>query len=652
MLTASIVLPQLKQNTSIVSQALNEDASPAVDALVTLYRDDVEIALTITDAAGIYRFEDIIEGSYRVKIELQDGSDVLYVDYSEIGGTNIENVSFDSITPASLNVEQINGKTIVTVDSGGAGYSKNVPPQIVTDDGYLGIAVLGNNGAIASIETLNEGSGTSTTASIFTAPVNPPFLGTQEVGSPPGAGVPSTLDPAWQQAYQETFNAIAADKLSATREWESIAAIRGYGTNAFPSWDPGIAITGASWVRPFIKVTDGPGVIGPGSLSVVSCVTSYPIGKVRVYANSTNFAGIENSQLVYAGSDYWEFQKWHVEHTDYSSAVSSSGLATANEIAPGPVTAGRRIYKFVPVGAVIPPAICGIQSSYASYLENRQAFLETVNPTRPKQGTLPIKNDLPASVKSILDYLGIDGSFQSLIRYIRNYSTYSALQLVADSRATQQIKDAEILYGKYSIEYANARKQAFLELNAAKGYLANEFVVKPALNLLAENSAFDISVIDALRGLPSGATRTTIVDTISPYITTSINTFYQVGNSKELSLLVGAGSYAAGFASVGTSLILRSFSNNGTQSASKAIDDLIAQTNGTYTQPSWLSNTSYDTVNLFNNLQGLRVTFNSNGTYTTTSIPAPQDALKPYMYNPNYGQPGQSQYIVNPGFQG
>lgn len=652
MLTASIVLPQLKQNTSIVSQALNEDGSPAVDALVTLYRDDVEIALTITDAAGIYRFEDIIEGSYRVKIELKDGSDVLYVDYSEIGGTNIENVSFASITPASLNVEQINGKTIVTVNSGGTGYSKNVPPQIVTDDGYLGIAEVGNNGTITSIETLNEGSGTSTTASIFTAPVTPPFLGTQDFGSPSSPGGPITSDPSWQQAYQETFNAIAADKLSAIREWESIAAVRGYGTDSFPSWDPGISITGASWIRPFIQVTDGPGVLGPGELSVVSCVTTYPAGKIRVYANNLNFAGIENSQLVYAGSDYWEFQKWNIEHTDYSSAVSSSGLATANEIGPGPVTAGRRIYKFVPEGAVIPPAICGIQDSYASYLENRQAFLETVNPTRPKQGTLPIKNDLPASVKSILDFLGIDGSFQSLIRYIRNYSTYSALQLVADARATQQIKDAEILYGKYSLEYANARKQAFLELNAAKGYLANEFVVKPALNLLAEKSAFNLSVIDSLRGLPSGATRTTIVNTISPYITTGINTFYQVGNSKELSLLVGAGSFAAGFPSVGTSLILRSFSNNGTQSASKAIDDLIAQTTGTYTQPSWLSNTSYDTVNLFNNLQGLRVTFNSNGTYTTTNIPAPQDALKPYMYNPNYGQPGQPQYIVNPGFQG
>ncbi len=665
MLATAIVVPPAKQETSIVSQALNEDGSPAVECLVLLYKDDVEVAATLTDHAGIYRFEDLIEGNYRVKVELTDGSDPLFVDYSAIGGANIENVSFTHVDPAVLDVTQVNGKTVVSVTSGGSGYSKSVRPQVVTDDGYLGLAIVNNSGTITGLETLNEGEGTSTIANIYTAPVTPPFLGTQEFGSTSGPSGPSTLDPAWQQAYQETFNAIAADKLSAVREWESIAAIRSYGTSSFPSWDPGIGITGASWIRPFIKVTDGPGVIGSGSLSVVSCVTSYPTGKVRVYANSTNFAGIENSQLVYSGTDYWEFQKWQIEHTDYSSAVSSSGLATANEIGPGPVTAGRRIYKFVPEGAVIPPAICGIQSSYASYLENRSQFLETVNPNRPKQGKLPTRADLPLSIQNILDYLGFleylglgGGVLQTLARYLNNYSTYSALQMVADARATQRIKDAENFYGKNTIEYLIEARQARIDLNRDKGYLANEFLIKPVMNKLAERANFiaplqtlQFATIDLLRGLPNGATRKEAVEDLGPFVTTAINTGYQIGTSKDLAALLGVGALGLGNTYLGTSLMLRSTIFGGTQSSNKAVDDLIQQTSGIYTQPSWLSNTSYDTVDLFT-LGGVRVTFNSNGTYTTESIPAPNDEYRPYMYNPDFGQPGQAEFIPNPNYTG
>lgn len=641
---ATLVIPAPKQNTSIVSQALLENGDPAADTLVILYRDDIPIATDVTDSAGIYSFENLIEGNYRVEVEIGDGSPTLLVDYSEIGGAVTENVSLDHITPAELEVVIENGETNVAIVSGGSGYSNKVKPQIVTDDGYVGEAVVNDQGTITSILTVSLGEGTSSTASIYTAAIKPPFLGTTIVGSPSQPGDPDNSQAAYA-AWTSAINSYAESDAAAVDAFESIIAVRGgYGSSPYQNWYA--PPTGnADFHNACIQVANGPCTVSGNQIFNLSCVSTYPTSKIRVYFNNPDFSGIKMTALSGTGPDYLEFQKYEVKWIDYSSGATN--LATGLQ-ASGPPTAGRRFYlNPPPPTGTYPPLVCGTQLSYAAFLANQSEFLTNINPNRIKQGSIPLKNDLPESIKSILDFLGIaDIGFLSLIRYIRNYSTYSALQLVADQRATQQIKDAEVLYGKNSIEYGIAKKQAFQELNSAKGYLANEFIVKPVLNLLAEKTAFNLSVIDALRGLPSSSTRSEIVNEISPYITTAINIGYQIYGSKELSVLVGIGSFAFGSASLGSSLLLGSLAKNGTQSVPKAVDDLIQQTNGIYTQPSWLNGTSYDTVNLFNNLEGYRVTF-SNGSYVTTNIPAPQDELRPYMWDPD-----QNKFVPNPGFTG
>ena len=82
-------------------------------------------------------------------------------------------------------------------------------------------------------------------------------------------------------------------------------------------------------------------------------------------------------------------------------------------------------------------------------------------------------------------------------------------------------------YGENSKEYRDAKAAAMSELNQAKGYLANEFFVKPFLNVLATYNPIgstERGIIDYLRGVPNGTTKADIIDFLGTGMSVAINT--------------------------------------------------------------------------------------------------------------------------------
>jgi hypothetical protein len=635
------------QKVSIISQALHDTGSPASSTLVTLYRDGLAIGVCVTDAAGVYKFSDLIESDYKVKISFKGGVDPLWVDYTSSRGFALTAFSSSVATGATFTVSA----GTVSLSSPGSSYSFYVPPTITTTDGFVGKGLVSfDTGALTGVTTLAAGTGSSTSASSYTWPVDPSssikpksFTNSITYGSSTGALNGSTLGTALTNTTN-TFNDLS---------WVIQARIYARIGGAPPPWSypAGVSIGVNAWLKMYdLLFNNGPGyIIYNGSGYFKKCIAWYAENTITIYGNSPDSTNVLlsadgfqqiSAQVGPAQEGIAVYRIWRCELIDRTTACreipsNPPGSMVFNE------------YPLVDLG-------CGGQyNSYAEFAAVRAAAAaRQTEYDKKSKGGLPLKSGLPGAVDTFLNNLGLGDSagLKDFIRYLNNYSTYSALENVADARATAQIAAARAAYGENSKEFIAARASAFAELNAAKGYLANEFAAKHYLNLLTgaldngsiPGTSITLGVIDYLRGTPGGTTRADVISAISPVITTAFNTAYQVAESPALCAALGVGLLATGVGTAyGAGLLLTAAWNGGSgggNSPSKAVTDLITQTSGTFTQPSWLNGQSYDTFDVRGLTSsadpGLRVTF-SGGTYATAPITAPADALRPYTWDTN-----------------
>jgi hypothetical protein len=644
------------QLVTIINEAINADGSPASSVLVLLYRENIFVDSCVTDAAGVYRFDNLPEGNYKVRIRFKDGSDPLYIDYTSSRSVLISPLSTSITTSATLSITSSGGSTIIGLSSSGSRYSFYAPPLITTDDGYVGRGLVSfTTGSLTGISTIASGTGSATTAitSTLSEPSRSdsasPFnsFSNQTYGSATGAPNGLALYNATNSFYTNLIPTYVDlyDKIFAR-----------LGPVPAPWSDPpGVDQNRSAWVKKydllFGNQTAGIADYPYGISFIIKCLAWYPAGYITIYGNSpdsinqlSRYDGFK--QISYQYGEGVEgiavYQIWNAVLIDLLSYCHRAGDWTTGTIT-GPLYA----FDEFPV----PNFGCGWHNSYADFAAIRAAANKRVTAyTKEKIGKLPIRNDLPANIKTALDFLGLAEALQGKIRYENNYSTYSALQRVADQRATTAINSARALYGENSKQFKDAKAQAMSELNAAKGYLASEFFIKPMLNLLSNINPIasaERGVIDYLRGVPTGTTKTDVLTLLSATVAAAINTYYQTAESPVLGILAAVALTASGFPRLGLSMALTTLmSTVGDRNArdgipgdspTKSIGDFIDQTRGTFTQPSWLDGTTYDTSNLFHRgsfeTAGTRVSF-SGGTYTETQIPAPEDEALPYVWDP------------------
>ena len=113
------VLFGVSQNVTIVNQALNSDGSPVTGAVVTLFREGIFVTTCITDAAGVYRFDNLVEANYNVKVTYPNGT-LLWVDYTSSRGTLISPLSTSITTSASFTITTSGSSTTVSISSAGS----------------------------------------------------------------------------------------------------------------------------------------------------------------------------------------------------------------------------------------------------------------------------------------------------------------------------------------------------------------------------------------------------------------------------------------------------------------------------------------------------------------------------------------------------
>ena len=640
------LFPGLAQPVEITNYVLNQDGSAASSTVVYLYRDGSFCKATVTDASGMYKFSSLIAGDYKVKVFLKDGSDNLWVDYSTASSVISGPFSSSITVPASLTVTTSGSSTTVSISSSGSKYSYYAPPIVTTPDGYVGKGLVDfATGALTGLTTLASGTGSATTASLLTLGENTAAFTNVSKGIVTGEDNGLDFYYAYYSVAQQGTDASAALV-------EKITARIG---GAYPPWSyPNANINASAWAKMYdLLFNNGTKWIdlGNGSAGFYRCIAWYPSGSYTVYYNGdpsvlSGLLGVDGYSLdSYTwGSGvqgYAKFTTWTcvlVDRSAYAHPISSNppGGMAWNEYPP-------------------PDMGCGVRASYDDYAQAvAAAKLRNTAYNRAQQGKLPIKNNLPAIVQSALNALGISGELQGFIRYLNNYSTYSALENVADARYNQQVADARALYGEPSQAFENAKASAQTELNAAKGYFANEFMVKPMLETLADfiaggNSGTDQSFIDYLRGVPGGTTRDQVYTGLSALVTDAFNGYYQIVESPWASLLVGAAMVYSGSPISGFGIMLGGASmglSGSNDSPLKSLSDFIDQSTGVFQQPSWLNGQSYDTFDFFskNGLEGAgkRVTFSGSG-YTSSQIAAPDDAALPYVWNSATGK-----YTTNP----
>lgn len=640
----------LPQDTVIINQALNADETPATSTLVVLYREGVLVGSCVTDAAGVYKFSDLIAGNYKVKINFRTGADYLWVDYTSSQGLAINPLKLNYTTAATFTITTSSSSTTVGLSSTGSKYSFYCPPTVITNDGYAGKGLVSfATGALSGVTTLASGTGTSTTAAAVTLPQSTPSylpltstsLSTSTIGGAPNL----TTDNG--DALAAAMNAMLNTASSNANPWYTWVAIRvGY---AYPPWSdpPSVTQFAGAWIKKF-NLLHSTFISNGGNTLWSTCLAWYPMGSIMAYGNDPSAVygalsadGISYSLSIGGSNSYISITLWKCELIDRSGACHTipsnpPGMLEWNEY-PGPNQG------------------CGYVGSYAGLVQIKAAAqAQQTAFDKARNGKNIVLNDLPNWLKNGLITLGFGAGTASFIRYLNNYCTYSALENLADARATIAIKAAQETYGVNSNEAKLAKAQAMNELNAAKGYFANEFIVKPALEKLASldlpSIGIPAGVIDYLRGVPSGTTRSDVINTLAPIVTTIINTGYQFAESPTFTIIAGIAILEANPV-YGASMIIGGmieFASGTGSSIEKSVGDLIQQTSGVYTQPSWLSNT-YDTLDLFKilqptNINGKRITF-AGGTYSTSTIPMPSDALSPYVYNT-----ATQTFVTNPNY--
>jgi hypothetical protein len=161
----------LFRTVSITAQIFDE-GTPAVDALILLTNGTVQtdlsnvIRMTRSDTAGIYRFSDLIPGSYGLAIFF-NGSTT-----PEVFNSLFDNLQLDYISPGldpTVSITTPVTTTPVIVDSDvvdititnpGSGYSKNFSPILAYPGGFSAKTVIDDQGSIVSYEILFQGVAT------------------------------------------------------------------------------------------------------------------------------------------------------------------------------------------------------------------------------------------------------------------------------------------------------------------------------------------------------------------------------------------------------------------------------------------------------------------------------------------------------------
>ena len=625
----------------------SSDGSPVTGAVVTLFREGIFVTTCITDAAGVYRFDNLVEANYNVKVTYPNGT-LLWVDYTSSRGTLISPLSTSITTSASFTITTSGSSTTVSISSAGSRYSYYCPPLVTTDDGYAARASVSfTTGSLTGLSGIASGTGSATTAVTSTIsepePSSAKSTASTFANTTYGTSTGADNGMAFYYALQDIYAAVNND----AEPWYSILMAR-IGP-AYPPWSdpPSVSQNGSAWRKKYDYyfntrlVTDGVSAIR------AACVAWYPAGTVTVYGNSPESLNILRSYdgfsqiSLQTGSGVegiGVFRVWNMVILDLSSY--------AHEIPSIPP--GLLAWNEYP----LPDFGCGWHNSYADFIAIRAAVNKRQTAyDRKKYKNYKTLDDLPASwfktMMGLLGYVGL-GNFAAAwldhTRYIVNYNSYFAMESLAEQRYKDSVNLARALYGDGTKAYNDAVKLAASTLNAEKGFMANEFAIKPALEFLANWSGGGIpsaalAAVDYLRGVGTGTTKQDVINEIAPYITSIVNTGYQLAETP-------AAAVAAGVAIMevnpvyGTTLILGGLAewmSGSGQSPTKAVEDLITQTQGTQTQPSWLSGQTYDTLDPFSFLSpstaGRRISFTGSG-YTSTPIAEPLDMHDPMVWDP------------------
>lgn len=183
---ATTILSVKLNNSSITDQVKDDLGNPVAGALVILCRQLLTINQVITDASGIYKFENLPEAEYRVEIIIP-GTPVLNTKDIALETDYVASDIVLDTTPADISlVVGGNGKSVsATVVSGGTGYSTSIPFYVTADDGYIGLANIDPaTGSITSVETILEGSGSFTEIEVNSYDGKlPNFIGSQTYGT-------------------------------------------------------------------------------------------------------------------------------------------------------------------------------------------------------------------------------------------------------------------------------------------------------------------------------------------------------------------------------------------------------------------------------------------------------------------------------------
>ena len=173
MLVAIPVAP--KQDIYIESETANTSNIVFGNCLVSLIQYDndsysaqsqtIIVNSTISSSAGLYRFDNLIEGSY--KVEYWISNTAYTIDFGLVGTKVIKLFSNVCTTNAEVSYSIVGGNTIVTLNNPGLGYKNSSPPVIITNDEFAATTTLHANGSISTINVLQSGNGTATSVTIL-----------------------------------------------------------------------------------------------------------------------------------------------------------------------------------------------------------------------------------------------------------------------------------------------------------------------------------------------------------------------------------------------------------------------------------------------------------------------------------------------------
>ncbi len=276
MLFTSIVsVPAPAQNIDIIDQVLNDDGTPADEAVVSLYKDGNYISSYTTTQDGKYEFRNLIKGFYDIQILYADVQGIVWRSFGRVDNSLVtEFTAKTDIVPPVLSLQSVNNNTSVTVTTPGSGYDPLDPPVIAADDGFTAVGVVNPLGLLTGLTPLIPGNGTATVVDTFNITQISTYI--EYYGNQSQTGGESTDD--FSSTFNSSINAMIANinfntgplsgrfsyftsanlNIGVGYEGDALAALSGRLQNAYPNYvDKGLY--------------------------------AFPVGTITYQANTTNF---------------------------------------------------------------------------------------------------------------------------------------------------------------------------------------------------------------------------------------------------------------------------------------------------------------------------------------------------------------------------